>query len=185
MKKISCLVVAMLVAMPAHAKYSNRQFRNEVARGIDIVGAELNANVVPDDAPGALGLDVYQKVGTADNSGITMFIPTSMYVRAGAGLNLPFATDCAGFDGKKHESAGSYTTQIGLGWNLSQIIRHWGQCFTLISHADMSRRVMSRVYATLCRLWVSVLRLDTMSSKGQTVQTVSLLRHRVQHLDLI
>lgn len=123
MKKISCLVVAMLVAMPAHAKYSNRQFRNEVARGIDIVGAELNANVVPDDAPGALGLDVYQKVGTADNSGITMFIPTSMYVRAGAGLNLPFATDCAGFDGKKHESAGSYTTQIGLGWNLSSYVR--------------------------------------------------------------
>ena len=123
MKKISCLVVAMLVAMPAHAKYSNRQFRNEVARGIDIVGAEYNVNVVPDDAPGELGLDVYQKVGTVDNSGITMFIPTSMYVRAGAGLNLPFATDRAGFDGKEYKSSGSYTTQIGLGWNLSSYVR--------------------------------------------------------------
>ncbi len=123
MKKISCLVVALLVAMPAHAKYSDRQFRSEVARGIDIVGAELNVDVIPDDAPGALGRDVYQKVGTADNSGITMFIPTTMYVRAGAGLNLPFATDYAGVGNEKHSSSGSYTAQIGLGWNLSSYVR--------------------------------------------------------------
>ena len=123
MKKISCLVIAMLLAMPAHAKYSDGQFKSEVSRGLDIVGAQLNVDVIPDDAPGALGRDVYQKVGVVDNSDITMFIPTTMYVRAGGGFNLGFATDYAGFNGKKYESSGSYTTQIGLGWNMSSYVR--------------------------------------------------------------
>ena len=123
MKKISCFLVAMLVAMPAYAKYSDRQFRSEVSRGLDIVGAELNVNVVADDAPGALGLDVYQKVGVVDTSNTTMFIPTTMYVRAGGGFNLGFATDQVKFGGKKYTSSGSYTTQIGLGWNMSSYVR--------------------------------------------------------------
>ena len=123
MKKISCLVVALLAIMPAQAKYSNRQFRSEVSHGLDLIGAEKNVDVVADDAPGALGRDVYQKVGVVDNSDITLFIPTTMYVRGGAGFNLGFATDYAGFDGKKYESSGSYTTQIGLGWNMSSYVR--------------------------------------------------------------
>lgn len=123
MKKISCFIIALLVALPAHAKYSSRQLQSEVSHGLDIVGAEKNVNVVADDAPGALGLDVYQKVGVVDNSDITMYVPTTMYVRAGAGYNLGFATDYAGFGGKKYESSGSYTTQIGLGWNMSSYVR--------------------------------------------------------------
>ena len=123
MKKISCLVIALLTVMPAHAKYSNSLFKSEVSHGLDIIGAERNVDVIPDDAPGALGRDVYQKVGVVDNSDITMFIPTTMYMRAGGGFNLPFATDYAGFDGKKYESSGSYTTQIGLGWNMSSYVR--------------------------------------------------------------
>lgn len=123
MKKISCFFIAMLVVLPAYAKYSDSQFRGEVARGLDIVGAEYNVDVVADDAPGALGLEVYEKVGVVDNSDITMFIPTTMYVRGGGGFNLGFAADYAGYDGKKYESSGSYTTQIGLGWNLSSYVR--------------------------------------------------------------
>ncbi|MBO7066236.1 MAG: hypothetical protein J6W40_01265 [Alphaproteobacteria bacterium] len=123
MKKITCLFVALLMAMPAHARYSNRQFKSEISHGVDLVGTEKNIDVVADDAPGALGLDVYQKVGVVDNSNTTMFIPTTMYVRAGAGLNLGFATDYAGFGGKKYESSGSYTVQLGLGWNLSSYVR--------------------------------------------------------------
>ena len=123
MKKISCFVVAMLMAVPAWAQYRDRQFRSEVLRGLDIVGAEKNVDVIADDAPGALGLDVYQKVGVVDNTDMALFIPTTMYVRTGAGFNLPFATDYAGFGGKKYESSGSYTTQIGLGWNLSSYVR--------------------------------------------------------------
>ena len=123
MKKITCLFVALLMAMPAHARYSNRQFKSEISHGVDLVGTEKNIDVVADDAPGALGLDVYQKVGVVDNSNTTMFIPTTMYVRGGAGFNLGFATDYAGFGGKKYESSGSYTVQLGLGWNLSSYVR--------------------------------------------------------------
>ena len=52
-----------------------------------------------------------------------MYIPTSMYVRMGGGLNLGFATDKATFGGTEFESSGSYATQIGLGWNLSSYVR--------------------------------------------------------------
>ena len=111
------------MAMPAYAKYSNSQFRSEVSRGLDIIGSERNVEVIADDAPGELGLEVYEKVGVVDNSDITMFIPTTMYVRGGGGFNLGFATDRAGFGGQEYESSGSYTTQIGLGWNLSSYVR--------------------------------------------------------------
>ena len=124
MKKISYFVLsAFVAAMPANANYSDRRFVAEVSRGLDIVGAESNAHVVPDAAPGELGYDVYQSVDVVDSSDVRMFIPTDMYVRAGAGLNLGFATDKAKMAGKKYESAGSYTTQIGLGWNLSSYVR--------------------------------------------------------------
>ena len=124
MKKISCLVLlAMVATMPAKADYSDRRFVSEVSRGLDIVGAELNVDVVPDEAPGELGRDVYQSVGVVDSSDVRMFIPTTMYMRAGAGLNLGFATDKAKSNGEKHESQDSYTAQIGLGWNLSSYVR--------------------------------------------------------------
>ncbi len=124
MKKISYLVLlGFVAAMPAHADYSDRAFVAEVSRGLDIVGAESNAYVVPDAAPGELGRDVYQSAGVVDSSSTRMFIPTTMYVRAGAGLNLPFATDRAELGDKKHKAQDSYTTQIGLGWNLSSYVR--------------------------------------------------------------
>ena len=124
MKKISYFVLlAFVAAMPANANYSDQRFVAEVSRGLDIVGAESNAHVVPDAAPGELGYDVYMSADVVDSSDVRMFIPTDMYVRAGAGLNLGFATDKAKMAGKEYESSGSYTTQIGLGWNLSSYVR--------------------------------------------------------------
>ena len=124
MKKISYFVLlALVAAMPANANYSDQRFVAEVSRGLDIVGAESNAHVVPDAAPGELGYDVYMSADVVDSSDVRMFIPTDMYVRAGAGLNLGFATDKAKMAGKEYESSGSYTTQIGLGWNLSSYVR--------------------------------------------------------------
>jgi len=124
MKKISCSILLMMfVVSSAFADYSNRGFMREVSYGLDIVGAEKNVDVVPDAAPGELGYDVYESVGVVDTTGTRMFIPTNMYVRAGGGLNLGFASSNAKFAGKEHESQDSYTVKIGLGWNLSSYVR--------------------------------------------------------------
>ncbi len=124
MKKISYLgLVVAMIATSANAGYSDKKFRSEVLQGLDIIGARANVDVVPDAAPGELGLEVYETVDAVDASDVRVFIPTSMYMRAGGGLNLGFATDKARFDGKEYESSGSYTTQIGLGWNLSSYVR--------------------------------------------------------------
>ncbi len=107
----------------ANAAYSDRAFRSEISRGLDIVSAQANVDIVEDAAPGELGLEVYQTTNAVDTRDVKLFIPTSMYVRGGAGLNLGFATDKAKFGGKEYESSGSWTTQIGLGWNLSSYVR--------------------------------------------------------------
>lgn len=123
MKKISYLgILSVLIAMPAFASYSDEQFRDEVTEGLDLVAAREKVDL-PGDAPGALGLDVYQTDDAGYNEDVQMFIPTRMYVRAGAGYTLPFATDSAGVGGEKYSSKNSWTTQIGLGWNLSSYVR--------------------------------------------------------------
>ncbi len=126
MMKKTPFLIALCGAMTAtsvNAAYTDRQFRSEVTRGLDIVSARANVEVVKDDAPGELGLEVYQTVDAVDTRDVKLFIPTTMYVRGGAGLNLGFATDKANFGGKEYESSGSWTTQIGLGWNLSSYVR--------------------------------------------------------------
>ena len=124
MKKITCSILLAIVAvMPAEASRRQRILVSEVSRGLDIVGAESNARVVPDAAPGELGRDVYWSEGAIDSPHIRMFIPTTMYVRAGGGLNLGFMTSRAEFNDDKRMAEDSYTTQIGLGWNLSSYVR--------------------------------------------------------------
>ena len=124
MKKISCSVLlALMVTMPALAGSNSRGFVREVSRGLDIIGAESNAYVIPDAAPGELGNDVYQSVDVIDSSYTRMFIPTTMYVRAGGGLNLGFASDLAEYGDTKHMGEDGYVVQIGLGWNLSSYVR--------------------------------------------------------------
>lgn len=123
MKKISCLgILSVLIISPAFAEYSADDFVAEVTRGLDLIGAQANVDT-PDAAPGELGLDVYQTADAGYNDEIQMFIPTSMYVRAGAGMNLPFATDAAHIGDVGYDSRNSWTTQIGLGWNLSSYVR--------------------------------------------------------------
>lgn len=126
MKKISYLVlcgfILSSVSAYAYSDKENLRFREEVEEGLDVVSARLNINM-PGSAPGALGEEVYLQEGSAYNKNISMFVPTSMYMRMGVGLNLGFATDKATFNGEKYESSGSWTTQIGLGWNLSSYVR--------------------------------------------------------------
>lgn len=125
MKKISYLgiLAVILTCNVANAAKSDKQFRAEILDGLDIVAARDNVDVFADAAPGELGLEVYETVGVVDANATKVFIPTTMYVRGGGGLNLGFATDKAKFAGKEYESSGSYTVQMGLGWNLSSYVR--------------------------------------------------------------
>lgn len=126
MKKISYLglfAATMLVIPAANAASGAARFQAEVREGLDLVGARNNVNVVEDPAPGELGLEVYQTTNVVDTTDIQMFIPTSMYVRMGGGLNLGFATDKARVGELEYESSGSWTVQMGLGWNLSSYVR--------------------------------------------------------------
>ncbi len=125
MKKISCFAVLMVLASTfgANANYDAGKFRAEVLEGLDLIGARDTIDTTPVDAPGELGREVYEIAGAVQPDDVQMFIPTSMYVRLGGGLNLGFATDKAQFGGIEYESSGSYTTQIGLGWNLSSYVR--------------------------------------------------------------
>lgn len=125
MKKISLLTLLCATAMTSLNcyGYDNAQFRREVLQGVDVVTAQETAYVVADDAPGELGLDVYQKVGAGENDAYVMFIPTTMYIRAGAGLNLGFASDKAQLGDTKYDLSGGWSTQMGLGFNLSSYVR--------------------------------------------------------------
>ena len=121
MKKISLFgILSMaLFVCHAHANYSPARFQDEVLTGLDIIGATANMNTTPARADGELGLEVYEIADTVSSDDMRIFIPTSMYMRMGGGLNLGFATDQAKYLGKKYNASGGYTTQIGLGWNLS------------------------------------------------------------------
>ena len=125
MKRKYCFaIIATLLAAPhAHAGYDADAFRSEVIQGLDIIGARETVDVTPVVAPGALGQEVYEHANVVAPTDIQMYIPTSMYMRIGGRLNLGFATDRARFNGAEYESSGSYTTQIGLGWNLSSYVR--------------------------------------------------------------
>ena len=115
--------LAVISTTAANADYSDKKFRNEIGRGLDLVSAAVIYDDIIDDAPGELGQEVYEYVGAVKNDDMRVFVPTSHYVRMGAGLNLGFATDSAQFQGKNYESSGGYTMQIGLGWNLSSYVR--------------------------------------------------------------
>lgn len=126
MKRLSYLFLSFFIlnsiSAYAYTDQENIRFRSEIEEGLDVVSARLNVDM-PDNAPGALGEEVYLQEGSAYNKNISVFVPTSMYVRMGAGLNLGFASDKASFNGEEHESSGSWNTQIGLGWNLSSYVR--------------------------------------------------------------
>ena len=123
MKKISLLSILMIsFSMPVFAGYSPDAFKAEIIEGLDLVSARENVDL-PEFASGEMGLEVYQTADNVPNEDMQLFIPTSMYIRAGGGFNLGFATDKAKIGDKEYESSGSWTTQIGLGWNLSSYVR--------------------------------------------------------------
>lgn len=126
MKKISYAIslTAVLLASNAFAEYSDQKFKGEVLTGLDIATVQTVIEEEPTPAPGELGVAVYETADAVNPDDMQMFIPTSMYVRMGGGLNLGFLTDSADYFGSTRATkSNSYTTQIGLGWNLSSYVR--------------------------------------------------------------
>ncbi|MFQ6729525.1 MAG: hypothetical protein ACLRFK_00500 [Alphaproteobacteria bacterium] len=121
MKNITYFTTALCLLCTANASaaYSDKQFKSEVATGLDI----LVAPITPAPAEGVLGMEVYETKNAITNDDIKMYIPTSMYVRMGGGMTLDFATSKANYFGTEHLTEQSYTAQIGLGWNLSSYVR--------------------------------------------------------------
>ncbi len=111
-----------VISLPVFADNNAEQFKAEVLEGLDFISVRENIDA-PAPAYGALGLDVYQSSDAVQNEDIQLFIPTSMYMRAGGGINLGFATDKAKIGNAEYESSGSWTTVVGLGWNLSSFVR--------------------------------------------------------------
>ena len=116
-------MLGTLAATNANAGFDADLFVQEIERGVDIVAAPRIAPNVIAEAPGALGAEVYETAPITKDENTRLFIPTSMYVRMGGGLNLGFASSKAFYGDAEYESSGSYTTQIGLGWNLSSYVR--------------------------------------------------------------
>ena len=123
MKKISYFMSLLLMTTGAYAGFGSGALIKEMSRGVDVFTAPDIAKTTVDVAPGALGAEVYEYVDTVEYDFVRVFVPTSMYVRMGGGLNLGFASSYADYNGERHESSGSYTSQVGLGWNLSSYVR--------------------------------------------------------------
>jgi hypothetical protein len=120
----SLLILSVFAGAGANARVDDEKFLDEVRRGLDIVTAHNTLDTVADDADGELGMDVYQKKGVVDTKNTNLFIPTTMYVRMGGGLNLGFASSEVHMaDGTKSEMSAGWGTQIGLGFNMSSYVR--------------------------------------------------------------
>ena len=73
---------------------------------------------------GELGHEVYYDVQPAEyDKDDRLFIPASMYMRMGGGMNLGFATKKAHVGDDKYSSKDSWNLLIGLGWNMSSYVR--------------------------------------------------------------
>jgi hypothetical protein len=165
MRKISLLCLffgAFAACGGARAGYDDERFRDEVRQGLDLVAARAHAHTVEDDAPGELGLDVYQKQNVVQNDEYGMYIPSDMYVRMGGGLNLGFASDRVGIAGTDTELSGGWTVQTGLGFNLSSYVRtevdFQIQNFGFSDHKDAlagSRQLGGTLYFDFARRYVA------------------------------
>jgi hypothetical protein len=141
MKKISYFAMAcacLAICGGADAAGRNRTFRGEVLNGLDGFRTSGNSGRTVTYSPraidataasyagayGELGQEVMYDVEPADESQeYKIFIPTSMYLRMGGGLNIAATTKKARFNDERHESKNSWNVLLGLGWNMSSYVR--------------------------------------------------------------
>ncbi|MBP5485375.1 MAG: hypothetical protein J6Y07_01570 [Alphaproteobacteria bacterium] len=126
MKKISYFLLASLVGIFG-ANADTKDFKGEIRKGLRNSGgytysrSQNRANVV-----GELGHEVFYDDCPAEYDGddeYRLFVPTSMYVRMGGGINLGFATKKARVADETYVAKDSWNVLIGLGWNLSSYVR--------------------------------------------------------------
>ena len=153
-------IAALGMGSGARADYGRRQFRNEVLEGIDVHVARTTVDTVDDAAIGAVGGEVYASRHSAADNNVTIYIPTTMYVRGGAGMTLGALSDRAKLDGYTFDIADTWTVQLGLGWNLSSYVRaeidFQNTTFLFEDLGDLgaaSRQVGGTLYFDLLRRW--------------------------------
>lgn len=158
---LSVICYLLFAAGAANAGYDDKQFRNEVTEGLDIHVARTNAYVQEDDAIGEMGMEVYQTRAESERNNYDMYIPNTMYVRAGAGMNLGFASGDAHDGDQKIGLSNGWGTQIGLGWNMSSYVRteidFQVEQFGFSGHDDAdasARSVGGNLYFDFARRWV-------------------------------
>lgn len=91
----------------------------------DVVVYEISDTIVDADA-GEMGREVFydeKPVQYDEGEELRLFIPTSMYMRAGAGMNLGFATKKARVGNETYPAKDSWNMLFGLGWNMSSYVR--------------------------------------------------------------
>lgn len=76
-----------------------------------------------DGGYGELGQEVFYDMSNTTRADYEMYIPTTMYLRMGGGINIPFATTDADAFRHKQPSQGAWNATIGLGWNMSSYVR--------------------------------------------------------------
>lgn len=151
MKKISCFLLGVLAAMFT-ADADAKSLTSEIRRGLDKssgyntftrtrgpvrvhnnVGEYTIDTVVYQSAPdtdidgaGEMGHEVFydeRPVTYDEDDDYRLFIPTSMYMRMGGGMNLGFATKKARVGDEEYPAKDSWNLMIGLGWNMSSYVR--------------------------------------------------------------
>ncbi len=138
MKKIHNVAISFAVCagtFGAGAAFGET-FKMEIERGLNTVGAQYNNvpetqytttaidTTTYDGGYGELGQEVFYDVPSKDgDTQYEMFIPTSMYVRIGGGVNLALGTKDARVGHDKYKSDWSWNATIGLGWNMSSYVR--------------------------------------------------------------
>lgn len=133
MKKISYFVAfcAMFSGFAgADAASQTSIFKTEVRKGLGsdrnyATGRVRNDSLNGTIAYGEMGREVFYDVKDtkASDDEYSLFIPTSMYVRMGGGMNLGVATKKARDGGETHQARNSWNVLLGLGWNMSSYVR--------------------------------------------------------------
>lgn len=143
MKKISYFVLAMLVGAfcaDAGAKSLTSEIRSGLKNQSGHSSARSQSRIITQSSgalvyqpltaegvgAGEMGHEVFydeKPVQYDEDDDYRIFIPTSMYMHMGGGMNLGFASKKAHVADEKYPSKDSWNLLIGLGWNMSSYVR--------------------------------------------------------------